>query len=499
VSTRALTFTLTVPVTRARAWSVSIWAAAVWAGAGIYSVALTLESISDHHRFRTGLDTALYDQLLWLMAHGKDPFSTVVSRPMLGDHFQPGLVLFTPIYWLGLGIPGLYAAQSIAMAVTAPALYLLARRCGASSALASLPALLWLACPWVASANLFEFRPPALAPVLLVLSVYAALERRDVLLAVTTLLALSLKEDIALTYITLGILVAYHGRRRAGLLVAAASAAWFVVASWGVKALSGSYDLFGARFGGDHGATAGSALLWELEHPLQELRDIATQSLPDLLLIFLSTAGLPLLAPSWLLLALPTAAHNALSDYAPQHEFAFHYHLGTVMGFFVAAAVGAGRLESLGRRGRLAAAALVSVAIVVAVIGGVRMHRTPSDSLRLDASAADRALSLIPKDATAAATLSVLPHLSQRTEIYTLPEPFIPIDWGGSLSAAELRRRAERVNWVAYIGGDQVRRMTTKKHPQLIPDVRETLIRDGFVVVARAGPLEVLERRSASQ
>jgi uncharacterized membrane protein len=460
----------------------------------VYSVVLTAESVSDHHRYRTGLDTALYDQLLWLMAHGKDPFSTVISRPMLGDHFQPGLVLFTPVSWLGFGVPGIYAVQSIAMALTAPALYLLARRCGASPALASTPAFLWLVCPWVASANLFEFRPPALAPLLLVVSVYAALERRDVLLAVTTLLALSLKEDVALTYLALGILIAYHGRRRVGALVATVSVAWFVLASWAVKTMSGSYDLFGARFGGDHGDSVGSALLWELHHPLRELGEIASQSLPDLILIFLTTAALPLLAPSWLLLAGPTAAHNALSAYEPQHNLAFHYHLGTVVGCFIAAAIGAERLGSLGRPARLALTALVSIAVFIALIGGVHVHSAGGSPV-LDPDATTRALDVIPDNAPVAATLSLLPHLSQRKEIYTLPEPFIPIRWGGSLTPAELAQRAKHVNWAAYISGDQVRRVTTKEHPEIFPDVRETLRREGFVVVARAGPLEVLERR----
>jgi len=493
LSTRALT--ASAPAIRVRAWSISVWAVAVWAGTGVYSFALSAESISDHHRFRTGLDTALYDQLLWLLAHGKDPFSTVVSRPMLGDHFQPGLVLFTPLYWLGLGIPGIYVAQSIALGLTAPALYLLARNRGASAPVASLPAFLWLACPWVASANLFEFRPPSLAPLLLVLSVYAALERRDILLAVTTLLALSLKEDVALTYVALGLLIAYHGRRRAGAVVAAVSALWFVGASKAVEALSGSYDLFGARFAGDHGHSVGSALLWELRHPLRELSDIAVQSLPDLLLIFLSTAGLPLLAASWMLLAVPTAAHNALSAYSPQHDLSFHYHLGTVAGLFVAAAVGAPRLATLGRLGRVGFGLFVSMAAVVALIGGDEMHSHPGTALRVDPAATRQALAVIPKDVPVAATLSLLPHLSQREEIYTLPEPFIPIQWGGSLTPAELRARAARVRWAAYIESDQVRRVTTGAHPHLFPDVKAALVRDGFVVVARAGPLEVFERK----
>ena len=475
-----------------KAW---LWPAAVWVGVASYAVVLTLESLADHRTYRTGLDTAIYDQLLWLLAHGEDPFSTVITRPMLGDHFHVGLVLLTPLYWLGAGVGTLFAVQSLGLALTAPALFALARSQGASPGLAASPALLWLACPWVASANLFEFRPASFAPLLLTLSALAAFERRDLLLGATVLLALSLKEDVALTYIALGILLAFLGRRRAGALVAAGSAAWFVVASWVVETHGGSYDLFGARFAGDRGKSVADALLWELRHPLRELGDIATQSLPDLLLIFLSTAGLALLAPAWMLLALPTAAHNALSAYAPQHDLAFHYHLGTVAGLFVAAAIGVGRVGSFRRQGRLALALFGSMAVFVALVGGVRMHSAPGSALELDAGPTSRALSAIPADAPVAATLSLLPHLSQRKEIYTLPEPFVAIEWGSALTPAELAERAKRVRYAAYIRGDQVRRVTTRERPDVFPDVRETLVREGFVVVARAGPLEIFERR----
>ncbi|MGI8480262.1 MAG: DUF2079 domain-containing protein, partial [Gaiellaceae bacterium] len=85
------------PAIWTRLASVSVWAVAVWLGAALYAVALSAEAIADHNGFRTGFDTAIYDQLLWLLAHGHEPFSTVLSRPMLADHFQPGLVLFTPL------------------------------------------------------------------------------------------------------------------------------------------------------------------------------------------------------------------------------------------------------------------------------------------------------------------------------------------------------------------------------------------------------------------
>ena len=78
---------------------------------------------------------------------------------MLEAHFQPALVLLTPLYWLDLGVPALLTAQSIGLALTAPALFALARHVGASPALAALPAFLWLVCPFVASVNLSSSGP----------------------------------------------------------------------------------------------------------------------------------------------------------------------------------------------------------------------------------------------------------------------------------------------------------------------------------------------------
>ena len=488
---------LTQPSASARAVLDSAFTAAVWIAAALYAILLSAEAIGDHYAYRTGFDTAIYDQLLWLLAHGEEPFSTVVNRPLLADHFQPALVLLTPLYWLGLGVPGLLAAQSVGLALTAPALHALSRALGASSALASLPALAWLVCPWVASVNLFEFRPTAFMPVLLVLSVLGGIARRDVLLWATAILALGLKEDVALTYLVLGILVAYHGRRRLGIWLTAVSAIWFVFASWTIKALSGSYDAFGQRFAGDRGESVGDALVWSLEHPLETLSDVASQSVLGLVALVLSTGGIALLAPSWILLAAPSILYNALSAYTPQHDLVHHYHLGTLAGLFVAAAVGVTRLGSLGGRGRLAAACGLALAASVALVGGVRVHSGAGEGATLERAAVERALDTIPPDAPVAAVLPMLPQLSQRTEIYTLPEPFVSLEWGSPLSDEELAERARRVRFVAYIPGEQARTFYTGEigKERAVPDARSLLRRMGFVVVARAGSLEILERR----
>ena len=415
---------------------------------------------------------------------------------MLADHFQPGLVLFTPLYWVGLGVPGLLVVQSVGLALVAPALFALARTSGASPALAAIPAFLWLACPWVASINLFEFRPSAFAPVLLVLGVLAAVQSRVVLLTVTTVVAVSLKEDVALTYVALGLILVLQGKRRLGGVLAAASAVWFLVSTRIMESL-GSSDFFGQRFAGDRGESVGDAILWSLQHPVETLSDFASQSLLGLIALLIATGGLALLAPVWLLLAVPSALYNALSAYTSQHDLVHHYHQGTVVGLFVAAAVGVRRLGTASRQARLAATAALGTAAVVALIGGVRVHSLPSESPPLSPAVTDAALDVIPPGVPVAATRSLLPHLSHRVEIYTLPEPFVPLDWGGTLTSGELAERAERVEWVAYVEGDQVGRIFTGELgvDTAVPDVRPTLAREGFVVVARAGPLEILRRR----
>ncbi|GIU95280.1 MAG: hypothetical protein KatS3mg012_1737 [Gaiellaceae bacterium] len=466
-----------------------VWPAAVWAGAAVYAAALLAESISAHRQFGTGFDTAIYDQLLWLIANGHEPFSTIVSRPMLADHFQPGLVAFVPLYWLGGGIEALLLVQTLALALAAPALYTLARSFGALPALAALPALLWLVCPFVARINLWEFRPTALLPALLVLAVLAATQGRLVLFWTTTLIALSLKEDVAATYVMLGLLLAWFGRRRLGAAVVGISAAWLVLATVVMRAGGDSLEAFGRRFAGERGDDMLEAILWMALHPLETAGDLVRESLAGLMLLLVSTAGLALLAPAWILLAAPTALHNALSAYEPQHLLTFHYHQTTLSALFIAAAVGVCRARELERLSRLALAAGLGVALALAFVGGLWAHGRWTEGVRLPGEQTRRALDVIPPEAAVSASPHLLPSLSRRTEIYVLPEPFIPLDTGSPLSAEAFAERAERVRYVAFLRGD-----LPEEFPGEDGEIDRLLVHGGFREIARAGLVSVYAR-----
>lgn len=464
----------------------SRWTVAVWVGAAVYTVLLSAESIYRHRGYQTSFDLAVYDQLLWLLSTGHEPFSSLVSRPMLGDHFTPGLVLLTPVYWVGLDLSGLLILQSAALGLTAPALFTLGRDAGASPAVAALPAFLWLLSPWVASVNLFEFHPTAFAPALITVSVIAA--RRDSwgLLAGTALLALSLREDVAVTYVVMGVVLLLTGRRRIGLAVALGSAAWLLLAGRIIGSQGDSLEFFGRRFAGDRGDSMGDALVWVLTHPLEALTDAVANSGADIVLLLASTGGLALLAPVWMLLAVPTLLHNALTANAFQHDLLRHYHLLAAAGLFIAAAIGVRRVPKI--RGARVVALVAAPAVAVALVGGLVIHDVWIGGQFFDRRSVRTALDRVPPDAAVATTIHLLPHVSQREEVYALPEPFIPWDWGSPLPRSELRERAERVRFVALYAGDGPLPYALNAVP--------ILRRSGFVEIYRDERITLFERAS---
>ena len=465
------------------------WLAVVWAGTALYAVGLTAESVYRHHGFQTSFDLAIYDQYLWLLAHGHAPFSSLLDRTMLGDHFSPGVFLLTPLYWLGLGVAGLLALQSTALALTAPVLYALGRHARAAPKLAAVPALLWLLSPWTTTANLFEFHPTTLVPVLLTLSVLAAVRDQWWLLVLTAGLAMSMREDVPLAYVMLGLVLALHNRRRLGAAVAGAALVWGVAATKIIESKGDTLGYFGERFAGKRGDTVGDALVWMLEHPLSTISFGVGNSGSDALLLLLATGALALLAPSWMLLGVPALLHNALTANVFQHDLLHDDHIVVAASLFIAAAFGVRRLPEL-RHGRLLGAIALGGAAFVALVAGLAQHDVWNQGQFLQRDAVRDGLARIPADASVAATIHLDPHLSQRGELYALPEPFLPWNWGSPLGAAEVRQKTATLDYVAYYDGDGP-----------LPYVRRALPllrKDGFVQIYARGPMHVYERKGPS-
>lgn len=486
-------YTSTLPI----AWRARLPIVVVWLATIGYFCLATYFSLRRHDAYRSGTDLASFDQAFWLLSEGKEPLDTLSGRSYWGEHFGPTLVLLVPLYLLGAGARALLLIQALAMGAVAPLLYALARAYRARPWPAAVPAVLWLASPLTLIANLVDFHHVLFAAPFIVGSIVALKHERLVLFGVLAVLACGSKEDVALIYVMLGIVVALEGRRRLGAAISTAALAFFAfVVVVFIPAFSNSLEWFAQRFGGDRGDSLSEVAQWMVSNPTAALGDLLTmRHLLILGALVVTTGGLCLLGARWLLLGLPALAHNFLSAYPPQHALRDHYYVPVALAFAIAGAVGAQRLTGVRRPVRLLAFTGVVLA-VIAFPAGVRYVQIQSEwkaaSLPVSggADARRQALALVPPDAVVAASPRLTPHLSHRTEIYGLPIPFLGREeFGSDWSAAEMKRRAARVEWVIF---------DVTERPNEVPETPERIAsllpRLGFHEVLQRGTVHVYRR-----
>src|ERR1019366_8656312 len=148
-------------------------------------------------------DLAIFDQGMWLISHFHVPFVTVMGRNLFGDHTSFVLFLLAPFYRLFPEPQGLLVLQTLLLAGPAVPIYLLARKYIKSTLIATSLVATYLLNPLLQQGNLDQFHPEAFQVLFISLAIYAAIERRSVLLVVMVVLSLIVKEDAALLVVPL--------------------------------------------------------------------------------------------------------------------------------------------------------------------------------------------------------------------------------------------------------------------------------------------------------
>jgi len=410
-------------------WRLVLWAAITAFAAGFGSL-----SVLRHLAFNTGrFDLGNMVQAVWSTAHGDVLGVTGLQGQQfsrLGAHFDPISAAFAPLWWLWPDPTMLLVVQSAAIALGAVPVYLLARkhlgseRAGAGFALAYLlyPPTQWLA--------LNEFHAVALATPLLLAGFWFLDEDRLVPFTLVAGIACLTKEHVGLAVGAIGVWYALaHGRRRAGLTIAAAGTA---VAALAIAVIVPHYAPTGSSpFAGRYRAVGGDPLgIAEnlFTDPTRVLGEaFGGHGIPYLLELLLPLAGLPLLAPLAAATALPELAANLLSTTRTQQSIHFHYTAVAIPGLVVAAILGAVRLR--GRRDLVTGVVLVALGSNY-LLGAIPLWRSFPGGEELGARehvvtrhdrVAARAVRLIPDDAVVSATNSLGGHLSARRRVLSFP------------------------------------------------------------------------------
>jgi uncharacterized membrane protein len=409
-------------------------AAGLLTAAGTALLAAT--SVFRHDHFGSNAyDLGLFDQTIWGYSRFDVLPNTVLRLPnALGDHFHPLLVALAPLYWLWDDVRVLLLAQAALIALASVPLFLWARE-----RLGPWPALLFQAAYltfWaVLGGALFDFHDVALAAPIVSLALYALLTRRDGLLVAATALGLLTREDIALTFVGIGLFAAVVQRRwKLGALLAGASFAWFAVVFKLVIPALADRDYAHWAYSG-LGPDPLRATLHLVAHPLDSAQQFFTPRDKRIALfnLFVPWALLPLMSPL-LLVMLPTLAARFFSDkpshWAPQ---GFHYSLVLAPMLAFAAVDTTARIGHLvrGRQGVRWLPLATGVLVLALGLYFSFARLRPLDELRRYTTAEqiagiERCLAVIPDDASVAATSALVPHLSHRRRIFVLDRRRVP-------------------------------------------------------------------------
>ncbi len=476
----------------------------LWLGVmvGLYIIYFLSLTLTSHAAFRTSaLDLGIYDQVVWNTAHGRILEYSAEPKhgsSFLATHLQPILVLLAPLYWAWSDVRGLIILQTLVIAASALPVYVLAAWQLGSRWAALALVFAYLMFPALQAVNAFVFHPESFEPRLLLSAVvlfeisrkrlvvrWLSVRWATALLVVSLILALAVKEDVALILIAAGAyLFLFRRERRFGLALMLGAALWFGIGMFGVMPLfrAGKLSPFFSRY-----AYLGSTPL-EIGRTLLTRPGLVASSLLTpgngamLLSLLLPLAMLPLLDLGALLIAAPVLiAYGLSNDPLMQRMEQFQYAAPVIPVVMVAAIYGLGSWRKHAGLKRLLPAALAVLLVCSLAYQGMRgftplsrLYDWPvvSEHQRIGKSVMQQ----IPPTAPLVVQDSLYPHLSQRQAISFLwPDDSWPEYILLDVSDPRLHNGGNLTTWLK----DQIQRRTDYG---LVASV------DGFLLLKRGAP-----------
>jgi uncharacterized membrane protein len=440
-------------------------------------------SLFRHDHFGSNaFDLGIQDQTVWGYSQLQVLPNTVLGmRNLLGDHFHPILFVLAPLYriWDSPGV--LLVAQAVLLAAASIPVYLWgAERLGKLAGLAFQASFLTF---WgVLAGVVFDFHHIVFAVPAISAALYATVTRRNGLLWLGVVVALLTQEDVSLTVAMLGVYIVVAQRRlRLGGALIAVGTAWFAaIIGVVMPALAGvSYQHWTYA---QLGKGPVSAVLHVLRYPISSLELLFKPR--HKIKIWVGLLGswlfLPLLSPLGLV-AIPAFLERFWSSDATLWSFQYHYSMLATPILAFAAIDTVGRVASHlpSRWASISTASLAGGSLAAAVAFSLIVQ--PLAELGTLASTARAAqiqscLNVIPPDASVAATSRLVPHLSERSQVYLVPagttSQYLAIDLttSGPLSVA----------YAQYLRG-----------------LLRTSLADGYAVACSKGQTAVLVRGHA--
>ncbi len=395
-------------------------------------------------------DMGIMDQVLWNTTHGQfwreticnsiSDTNCIVGASRWAIHFEPSMLLLVPIYWL---IPGPHTLQFIqitGVSIGALPAYWLGSRRWQNQWAGVLLAAFYLFNPALRGVIIDDFHMVALAAPALMFAVYYMFSRNNLGLFIAVIFAMGTKEQVPLDVFMIGAMIALMQRRwRLGAVIAGLSVCWAVTALWVIHAASPIGESPTAmRYNGVLGVITHLKLIFTTPSRLLYLAHM-----------FDDTAWLGIFAPWTFLPPLPDLLLNAVSSSQTQYSGYFQYNADIIPFLTLAVLEGLISAHTLLQKfipalqqkiaevfHKQYSAKIISATlmIVLMVAGTAEILRTPGNRIlnpilmsnTWPAITAHVNLSysfyqMIPPNASVTAQANLVPHLSERHEIYQYP------------------------------------------------------------------------------
>ncbi len=316
----------------------------------VYTLEMGYQAVLRFDVFKaTAFDLGNMDQVLWNTIHGRWFQFTNQAVDWYGPptrlalHFEPILLPLSLLYTFGSDPRILLVFQTLALASGALPVFLLTRKYIPEwPLLATTMAVAYLLSPALLGLNIFDFHPISFATPLLLYAILALTYNRYGWFILACILAASCKEDIPFSLALLGLFLIWKYKLpRLGIALTIGSLLWSFIAFGiiiphfypGIQ-----HNNFWYRYealGSSPSDAVGNLIL----HPwLLFTTFITFNRFYYLAGLFRSTGFLCLLAPEWLLLAIPSLAENLLSTDSLLYSGVYHYN-ATIIPFVMLAAI----------------------------------------------------------------------------------------------------------------------------------------------------------------
>ncbi|HLH63840.1 MAG TPA: DUF2079 domain-containing protein [Ktedonobacteraceae bacterium] len=304
----------------------------------IYAVDMSRQAVLRYETFQaTAFDLGNMDQVLWNTIHGRlfqftnQAIDYYGPPTRLAIHFEPIILPLSLLYLFHADPRILLVFQTLVLVIGAIPVFLLTRKyLPGWPLLAAIMAGAYLITPGLLGLNIFDFHPVALATPLLLYAVLALEYKRYTWFIICCILAAACKEDVPLAVAGLGILVVWKYKLpRLGAVLIIGGILWSFIA---FKVIIPHFypgnqaNNFWYRYE-ELGSSPGAAIENILLHPwILFTTFISLDRIYYMFGLVRSTGFLALLAPEWLIPALPSLAVNLLSTDPLLYSGVYHYN-----------------------------------------------------------------------------------------------------------------------------------------------------------------------------